>query len=141
MKKELTPKQQRFVEEYRVDLNATQAAIRAGYSAKTAGQIGDENLKKPQIAAAVESAMEERAQKIKLTAEWVITRLMREAEYFGDGATQSARVSALGLLGKHLAMFTDKFRHKNEYNPVVILPADADLDEYLKNALREEPAS
>ncbi len=45
----LTPKQQRFVEEYLTDLNATQAAIRAGYSAKTAEVIGYENLRKPHI--------------------------------------------------------------------------------------------
>ena len=49
----MTPKQTRFVEEYLVDLNATQAAIRAGYSAKTAYSIGQENLSKPEIANAV----------------------------------------------------------------------------------------
>ena len=49
MAKKLTPKQQRFIDEYLVDLNATQAAIRAGYSAKTAYSIGIENLKKPEI--------------------------------------------------------------------------------------------
>jgi phage terminase small subunit len=49
----LTPKQQRFVEEYIVDLNATQAAIRAGYSQKTAQEIGSENLSKPLIAEAI----------------------------------------------------------------------------------------
>ena len=45
----LSPKQERFVQEYLVDLNATQAAIRAGYSRKTAYSIGEENLKKPDI--------------------------------------------------------------------------------------------
>ena len=45
----LTPKQQRFVEEYLIDLNATQSAIRAGYSEKTAYSVGHENLKKPEI--------------------------------------------------------------------------------------------
>ncbi len=49
----MSPKQQRFVEEYLVDHNATQAAIRAGYSPKTAYSIGHENLKKPEIAAAI----------------------------------------------------------------------------------------
>ena len=49
----LTPKQERFVQEYLIDLNATQAAIRAGYSQRTARQIGDENLSKPDIRAAV----------------------------------------------------------------------------------------
>ena len=51
--KKLTAKQERFVAEYLIDLNATQAAIRAGYSKKTAGQIGEQNLKKLEIAAAV----------------------------------------------------------------------------------------
>lgn len=46
----LTDKQQRFVDEYLIDLNATQAAIRAGYSEKTAKEIGSENLTKPNIA-------------------------------------------------------------------------------------------
>ena len=49
----MTPKQERFVEEYLVDLNATQAAIRAGYSAKTAGWIGPQLLVKTHIAEAV----------------------------------------------------------------------------------------
>ena len=48
-KSQLTAKQERFVQEYLVDLNATQAAIRAGYSRKTAYSIGEENLKKPDI--------------------------------------------------------------------------------------------
>ncbi|NTW71381.1 MAG: terminase small subunit [Eubacteriaceae bacterium] len=46
--KKLTQKQKRFCDEYLIDLNAIQASIRAGYSVKTAGQIGDENLKKPE---------------------------------------------------------------------------------------------
>ncbi|MGE4334978.1 MAG: terminase small subunit [Pigmentiphaga sp.] len=71
----LTPKQLRFVEEYLVDLNATQAAIRAGYSKRTAGQIGDENLKKPQIAAAIQAAQAERSQATKIDAEYVLNRL------------------------------------------------------------------
>lgn len=49
----LTPKQKRFVEEYVVDCNATQAAIRAGYSPKTAYSIGQENLKKPEVMKAI----------------------------------------------------------------------------------------
>ena len=50
----LTPKQQRFVDEYLIDLNATQAAIRAGYSPKTAHSIGAENLIKPEVQKAIE---------------------------------------------------------------------------------------
>ncbi|MCA9467070.1 MAG: terminase small subunit, partial [Nitrospira sp.] len=50
----MTAKQLRFVEEYMVDLNATQAAIRAGYEPRSAYSIGQENLKKPEIQAAIE---------------------------------------------------------------------------------------
>lgn len=92
MAKELTAKQQSFVEEYLIDLNATQAAIRAGYSAKTANEIGAENLAKPSIRAAVDAALLERTQKTKIDANWVLERLAAEAEadiadlYEPDGA-------------------------------------------------------
>ncbi|WP_025516788.1 terminase small subunit [Bordetella trematum] len=72
----LTNKQRRFVDEYLVDLNATQAAIRAGYSAKTAGQIGDENLKKPQIAAAIQQAQAKRSERVQVTADYVLSRMV-----------------------------------------------------------------
>lgn len=55
----LTAKQKRFVEEYLIDLNATQAAIRAGYSPNTAYSIGNENLNKPEIRARIDKAMAE----------------------------------------------------------------------------------
>lgn len=56
----LTAKQQRFVDEYLIDLNATQAAIRAGYSAQTAYRTGADNLRKPQIRSYIESRMAEK---------------------------------------------------------------------------------
>ncbi|WP_059050001.1 terminase small subunit [Paenibacillus senegalimassiliensis] len=68
----LTAKQQMFVKEYLVDLNATRAAIRAGYSVKTAEAIGHENLRKPKIAAAVEAAMGQRSQRTEVTADRVL---------------------------------------------------------------------
>ncbi len=73
----MTPKQASFVAEYLVDLNATQAAIRAGYSPKTAGQIGDENLKKPEIAAALQEAMKAREQRTEITQDRVLRELAR----------------------------------------------------------------
>lgn len=75
----LTPKQQRFVAEYLVDLNATQAAIRAGYSAKTAGAVGHENLKKPEIQAGIQVAMKARSERTEIDADWVLKRLARDA--------------------------------------------------------------
>lgn len=72
----LTPKQQRFVEEYLIDLNATQAAIRAGYSEKTAYSVGHENLKKPEIQKAIEEAQAKREERTKIDADYVLKRLV-----------------------------------------------------------------
>ncbi|MDQ3256204.1 MAG: terminase small subunit, partial [Acidobacteriota bacterium] len=69
---DLTPKQQRFVDEYLVDMNATQAAIRAGYSRKTAYSIGDENLRKPYISAEIAHRQRQIAENLKLTHEVVV---------------------------------------------------------------------
>ena len=104
----MTAKQQAFVLEYLVDLNGTQAAIRAGYSAKSAYSIAEELLRKPEIAAATAEAKAERAAHVGVTAEDVITGLMKEAAFYGDGSSHSARVSAWGLLGKHLGMMVDR---------------------------------
>jgi phage terminase small subunit len=73
--KKLTAKQKMFVHEYLVDLNATQAAIRAGYSDKTAEVIGFENLRKPNVEKAIQKAMDERAKRVDVTAERVLQEL------------------------------------------------------------------
>jgi phage terminase small subunit len=71
----LTPKQERFVNEYLVDLNATGAAIRAGYSRKTANRIGPELLGKPWVAEAIGRAKDERAKNVGIDAAWVLQEL------------------------------------------------------------------
>ncbi|MFD1378625.1 terminase small subunit [Fodinicurvata halophila] len=76
----MTPRQERFVQEYLLDLNATQAAIRAGYSEKTANEQGAQLLKKPEIAAAIDAAKAERADRADIDAFWVLRRLVDEAE-------------------------------------------------------------
>lgn len=73
----LSPRQARFVEEYLVDLNATQAAIRAGYSPRTAGKVGHQLLGKTRIAAAVANAQEERSERVQVTADRVLKELAR----------------------------------------------------------------
>ena len=73
----LTAKQKRFIEEYLIDLNATQAAIRAGYSPHTAKEIGYENLTKPYIRAHVDKAMAERSKRTGINAERVVIELAR----------------------------------------------------------------
>lgn len=75
----LSPKQQRFVEEYLIDLNATQAAIRSGYSVKTAGVIGSENLIKPNISEAISKARAERSKRTGVTADRVVEELAKLA--------------------------------------------------------------
>jgi phage terminase small subunit len=101
----LTPKRAGYAREFIKDRNATQAAIRAGYSPKTAGVQGHALLKIPEVAeeiARLESLLTKDA---LVTAAEVINGLRVEAK----GADQaSARVAAWGLLGKHLALFTDK---------------------------------
>jgi phage terminase small subunit len=80
MTKKLTPKQQRFIDEYLVDLNGAQAAIRAGYSRRTADRIAHETLRKPAVASAVAERMRARSEKVGADAEWVLRRLVAEAE-------------------------------------------------------------
>jgi phage terminase small subunit len=75
----LTLKQERFVQEYLIEPNAVQAAIRAGYSAKTAREIGRKNLTKVDIAAALEKARAKRAERTELKADWVVDELRKIA--------------------------------------------------------------
>lgn len=73
----LTDKQRRFVDEYLVDLNATQAAIRAGYSEKTARQVGAENLSKPVVSAAITKAQADRSTRTEITADNVLREMAK----------------------------------------------------------------
>ncbi|MDA3537732.1 terminase small subunit [Acinetobacter baumannii] len=75
----LRGKQQRFVDEYLIDRNATQAAIRAGYSAKTAYSIGEQNLKKLEVKKAIEEGEKELAERNKITQDKVLNRLWEMA--------------------------------------------------------------
>lgn len=75
----MTGKQERFVQEYLIDLCATQAAIRAGYSPQTAGAIGYENLNKPQIRARIDQVMAEHSKRTGVTQERIIRELAKVA--------------------------------------------------------------
>ena len=103
----LTPKQARFVEEYLIDLNATQAAIRAGYSKKTANEQGSQLLAKLSVRQAVAEAQAIRSERSAITQDEVIQGLKKEATLEGEGSSHSARVSAWAHLGKHFGMFTN----------------------------------
>lgn len=119
----LTAKQHRFVAEYLVDLNATQAAIRAGYSPKTAQEQGSRLLSNVMVAAAVEAAQRERAGRTGITQDYVLAKLREnveramQAEPVRDGKGEPTGAfqyqgavanRALELLGKHLGLFRDK---------------------------------
>ena len=71
----LTEKQKRFVEEYLVDLNATQAAIRAGYSINRASELGYQLLQKTTVSDAIQSAMKKRQNRTEITQDMVLKEI------------------------------------------------------------------
>ncbi len=145
-KRKLTPKQARFVEEYLIDLNATQAAIRAGYSVKAAHVEGSRLLTNAKVAAAIAVAKQERTEVTKIDAEYVLRKLHQVVErclqevrpalhaktrqpmkdkdgnalftFNAAGANQ-----ALALLGKHTAVaaFEDRVHLDSDMEVVEIL--------------------
>ncbi len=130
----LTAKQDRFCQEYLTDLNATQAAIRAGYSARTARSVASENLTKPDVAARVAALQAKRAAKVEVTQEYVLRRLVenlersmqvesvrdREGNETGEFVYHGTVANgALTLLGKHIGMFGDKAEVSGEVTIVV----------------------
>jgi len=109
----LTPKQERFVAEYLIDLNATAAARRAGYSAKTADRIGPELLGKTCVSQAIQEARKARQERTGITQDMVVDELAAIAFHEANDAPEaelkvSNKLKALELLGKHLGLFTDK---------------------------------
>lgn len=119
----MTPKQARFVEEYLKDMNATQAAIRSGYSADSAAQQGERLLRNADVAAEVAKAIGARSDRVQVDQDWVLSRLVqvaercmqaepvtdREGEPTGEYRFEAAGANrALELVGKHLGMFTEK---------------------------------
>lgn len=148
MENTLSPKQMRFVEEYLVDLNATQAAIRAGYSQKTARQIGSENLAKPDIQHAIAELQADRSARLQVDADWVLQqainlfqRCMQEVrpakhpktgrQFTDDEGNSlftfnaSAANRALELIGKHVGVgaFKDRLEVEHQMNLVERLQA------------------
>lgn len=104
----LTPRRKRFVEEYVRLGNGTQAAANAGFSPKTAKSQATQLLKEDVVMSAITTAREELAERNRLDADFVVTRLMREADAEGAGSTHAGRVQALGMLGKILGLFVDR---------------------------------
>lgn len=136
----LTPKQQRFCDEYLIDLNATQAAIRAGYSQKTANRIASENLSKPVIKEYIAARMAEKESELIADQDEVLkylTRVMRgesrssvvvvestgdfasEAREFEKSPDEKERLKAAELLGKRYGLYVDKSNVNLTQIPVI----------------------
>lgn len=112
----LKPQQEKFVIEYlKTPENATDAAIRAGYSSKTATAQASRLLTNVNVKKAIEAEQDKTRERVKeevgLTVGMVIQGLLNEARDLSEGSTQSARVAAWAHLGKHLGMFKEKIEH------------------------------
>ena len=94
----LTTKQARFCHEYMIDLNATQSAIRAGYSPHTAKEIGCENLTKPHIQAEVERMMSKKTDELDITIEDIVKQIWGIAK---DSEDDNTRLKGLDMMMKH----------------------------------------
>lgn len=106
----LTNKQKRFVEEYLIDMNATQAAKRAGY--KNA-EIGRQLIAKNNVSEALQAALQKRSSRTEITQDRVLKELakvgFKDAADFADAELKYGnKIKALELIGKHLGMFMDK---------------------------------
>ena len=106
--RKLPPKRQRFVEEYLKDLNATKAALRAGYSEKTAQEQGSQLLSNLMVQAAIQEGQKAVSERNGLTQDAVLDKL-RELRDGAQAAEQfSAAIKAEELRGKQIGMFVDR---------------------------------
>lgn len=104
----LNPKQERFVAEYLVDLNATQAAIRAGYSPRSAHVHAARLLNNDNIRAAVAEKGKKVAENVDITVEFVLSGIKRVIQMAEDRGELNPALKGYELLGKHLQMFIER---------------------------------
>ena len=107
----LTDKQTAFVREYLVDLNATQAAIRAGYSERTASRIGPQLLGKTCVWS-IENAQAKRARRVEIKAEDVLRGVIEVTTQARDSGDLKTALKGYELQGKHLGMWTEKVKQE-----------------------------
>jgi hypothetical protein len=112
----VTPKQKRFVDEYLLDPNATQAAIRAGYSPKTARAIGSRLLTDVDIAATIEKAQAKRSERVEITADQILKDLYLNSQLARDEGKYADSNKALELCDKHLGTLIDRLHVTTDAN-------------------------
>ena len=135
--KKLTDKQKRFVDEYLVDLNATAAARRAGYSESNADQIASRLVGKSQVKEAIAERQECLQARTEVTQDWVIEKLkdlVARASEYDDAPHMQVVNKSLELLGKHLGLYTDKVSLKGEITVASILQ---ELEQYERHKTAE----
>jgi len=104
---ELTTKQDRFVEEYVIDFNASRAAISAGYSEKTSRSIASELLTKPDIRNAIKMHLDKLSAETFINREMILSGLLKEAMDRGERSTSASRVNAWDKLAKVSGLYLD----------------------------------
>jgi phage terminase small subunit len=104
----LTRKQQVFVREYLVDLNASQACIRAGYSQRNAGKIGPRLVGQSSIAEAIQNQLKKRLEAAEITADFVLMGIKETIRVCVSAGQHSNVLKGYELLGRHLRLFADK---------------------------------
>ncbi len=129
----LTPKQARFVQEYLIDLNATQAAVRAGYSERTACEQGARLLANVKVREAIQAAEKKRQERTEITQDYVIGKLVEIADRTASDCQDSDlkysnKIKALELLGKHVGAFErpEGSREDETQAGCMVLPEVAD---------------
>ena len=107
----LNNKQQMFVDQYLVDLNGRQAAIRAGYSERSAEVQASRLMSIVEVQQAIQERMDKRSKEVSITSNKVLERIDRIAKTAEDVGDLQAALRANELLGKHLRLFTEKIEH------------------------------
>lgn len=157
VKSKLTAKQEQFCQEYLIDLNATQAAIRAGYSEKTASATGNENLRKPLVADRIAELKDKRMEKVVISQDMVIANLVKamkislgEEDSFVvgnvEGSTSSiplkktdlaAYLKVQDMLMKHLGLY-EKDNEQLSSSVIQSVVLSDEMAEKLNNELEDE---
>jgi len=138
----LTANQREFARQYLVDLNAAQAAQRAGYSTRSARQVGHELLKDERVQALMADEMGRRAARVQDSMDEVLRDLRRLGQKAESLCEFTAAIKAIELRGKHLGMFKDRLEHSGpEGGPIPVAVTRVELVPLLPDDDGADPAA